>query len=65
MFFLEFKAKGLANEYNAVDEAIRTAQFVRNKSIFFWMDNRGVGQKEYSYTALVKYSEKSSPLLKL
>jgi putative transposase len=33
MFFLEFKAKGLATEYNAVDEAIRTAQFVRNESI--------------------------------
>jgi hypothetical protein len=33
MFFLEFKDKGLATEYNAVDEAIRTVQFVRNESI--------------------------------
>jgi putative transposase len=46
MIVLEFKAKGKTTQYNAIDEAIRTAQFVRNKSIRFWMDNRGVGQKE-------------------
>jgi putative transposase len=46
MRVLEFKAKGKTTQYAAVDEAIRTAQFVRNKSIRFWMDNRGVGQKE-------------------
>jgi putative transposase len=33
-----------------IDEAIKTAQFVRNKCIRYWMDNRGVGQKElYRY----------------
>ncbi|MBD2125644.1 transposase [Microcoleus sp. ZQ-A2] len=42
----EFKAKGKTTQYSAIDEAIRTAQFVRNKCIRFWMDNRGVGQKE-------------------
>jgi putative transposase len=46
MIVLEFKAKGKTTQYTAVDEAIRTAQFVRNKSLRFWMDNRGVGQKE-------------------
>jgi putative transposase len=46
MIVLEFKAKGKTTQYAAIDEAIRTAQFVRNKSIRFWMDNRGVGQKE-------------------
>jgi putative transposase len=46
MIVLEFKAKGKTTQYTAIDEAIRTAQFVRNKSIRFWMDNRGVGQKE-------------------
>ena len=29
-----------------IDEAILTAQFVRNKCIRYWMDNQGVGQKE-------------------
>jgi putative transposase len=46
MIVLEFKAKGKTTQYESVDEAIRTAQFVRNKCIRFWMDNRGVGQKE-------------------
>src|SRR3569832_1766480 len=46
MIVLEFKAKGKTTQYAAIDEAIRTAQFVRNKIIRYWMDNRAVGQKE-------------------
>lgn len=46
MIVLEFKAQGKTTQYNAIDEAIRTAQFVRNKCIRYWMDNRGIGQKE-------------------
>jgi len=46
MLVLEFKAKGKATQYTAIDEAIRTAQFVRNKALRFWMDNLGVGQKQ-------------------
>ena len=46
MRVLEFKLKGKATQYTAIDEAIRTAQFVRNKCVRFWMDNRGVGQKD-------------------
>lgn len=46
MLVLEFKAKGKTTQYSAIDEAIRTTQFVRNKAIRHWMDNQGVGQKE-------------------
>jgi len=46
MIVLEFKVKGKTTQYSAIDEAIRTAQFVRNKCIRYWMDNRGVGQKQ-------------------
>lgn len=46
MLVLEFKVKGKQNQFQAVDEAIKTAQFVRNKCIRFWIDNRGVGQKD-------------------
>lgn len=50
MRVLEFKVKGKRNQFQAVDEAIKTAQFVRNKCIRHWMDNRGVGQKDlYRY----------------
>jgi putative transposase len=46
MIVLEFKAKGKTTQYAAIDQAILTAQFIRNKAIRHWMDNRGVGQKE-------------------
>jgi putative transposase len=46
MIVLEFKAQGKTTQYQAIDEAIRTAQFVRNKCLRYWMDNRGIGQKE-------------------
>jgi len=55
MIVLEFKAKGKTTQYAAIDEAIKTAQFVRNKCIRFWMDNRGVGQKElYRHNTLLR-----------
>ena len=46
MIVLEFKVKGKTTQYKAIDEAIRTTQFVRNKALRQWMDNRGVGQKQ-------------------
>ncbi|MBE9146477.1 transposase [Planktothrix mougeotii LEGE 06226] len=55
MIVLEFKAKGKTTQYAAIDEAIKTAQFVRNKCIRFWIDNRGVGQKElYRYNTALR-----------
>jgi putative transposase len=63
MIVLEFKAKGKTTQYSAIDEAIRTAQFVRNKCVRYWMDNRGVGQKElYRYNTKLRAE---SPLLSL
>ena len=46
MIVLEFKARGKITQYAAIDEAIRTTHFVRNKIIRYWMENPGVGQKE-------------------
>src|SRR4028118_1574290 len=55
MSVLEFKAKGKTTQYSAIDEAIKTAQFVRNKVIRFWMDSRGVAQKElYRYNTALR-----------
>ena len=42
MIVLEFKLKGKAQQYRVIDEMIRTAQFVRNKALRYWMDNQGV-----------------------
>ena len=55
MLVCEFKAKGKPYQYKAIDEAIRTAQFVRNSCLRYWMDNPsqvqgGLGRKElYRY----------------
>jgi putative transposase len=38
MIVLEYKVKGKQHQYNAIDDAIRTTQFVRNKAIRYWMD---------------------------
>jgi len=42
MITLEFKLKGKTQQYRIIDEMIRTAQFVRNKTLKYWIDNQGV-----------------------
>jgi len=39
MLVFEFKAYGKIVQFNAVSEAIRTAQFVRNSCLRYWIDN--------------------------
>lgn len=38
MLVLEYKVKGKKGQYQAIEEAIRTTQFVRNKALRYWMD---------------------------
>ena len=38
MLVLEAKLRGKEKQYNLIDEAIRTATFVRNKALRLWMD---------------------------
>nr|WP_143727970.1 RNA-guided endonuclease TnpB family protein [Moorena bouillonii] len=52
---MEFKAVLTKNQQKAVDEAIRTSKFVRNKVLRYWMDNKGIGKKElYRYNTLLR-----------
>jgi putative transposase len=46
MLVLEAKLKGKQSQYNSIDEAIRTALFIRNKALRHWMDNKGVGKND-------------------
>ena len=46
MLVMEFKAILKDSQKVAIGEAIRTAKFVRNKVLRYWMDNRGIGKKE-------------------
>jgi len=50
MLVLEAKLKGKTEQFEALDEAIRTAQFIRNSCLRFWMDNKGVTRNDlYKY----------------
>ncbi len=42
MITLEYKLKGRPAQYRIIDDMIRTAQFVRNKALRYWMDNQNV-----------------------
>ncbi len=62
MLILDYKLRTNKAQEAAIDEAIRTAQFICNKCLRLWMDGRGVGDndlqvycaqlvKEYSFAA--------------
>ena len=55
MFIIEYKLRGKQRQYQAIDEAIKTVQFVRNKCLRYWEDNKGVGQKDvYKYVTQIR-----------
>ena len=55
MFILEYKLKGKPKQYQAIDEAIRTVQFVRNKCLRYWSDGNKVEQKDiYKYVTQLR-----------
>jgi putative transposase len=48
MLVFEAKLEGSNEQYEKLDEAIRTARFIRNSCIRYWMDNTGIGKYELS-----------------
>jgi len=44
MLVFEAKLQGTLEQYRALDEALRTARFVRNSCLRYWMDNKGIGR---------------------
>jgi len=54
LLVLEYKVKGKQCQYQAIDEAIRTTQFVRNKALRYWID--ASRESKIDRFALNKYS---------
>ena len=55
MIVLEFKVKGKIKQYLAINEAIRTSQFVRNKCLRYWIDGQKVSRAElYRYNTKLR-----------
>jgi putative transposase len=64
MLTYEYKLAGTQKQYQAIEEAIRIVQFIRNKCLRLWMDKCGVSKndmqaycaqlaKEYSFASLL------------
>ena len=46
MLIFEYKLDGGKSQYAALDEAIRIVQFIRNKCLRLWMDERGISKND-------------------
>nr|BBH86705.1 hypothetical protein KTC_14560 [Thermosporothrix sp. COM3] len=46
MLVYEYKLSGTRQQYAAIDEAIRIVQFIRNKSLRLWMEQRGTSKND-------------------
>ncbi|HEU5230765.1 MAG TPA: transposase, partial [Ktedonobacteraceae bacterium] len=46
MQIYEYKLRGSRQQYQAIDEAIRIVQFIRNKCLRKWMDDRSVSRND-------------------
>src|SRR6266700_3866891 len=49
MLIYEYKLHGNQRQFHAIDEAIRTVQFIRNTCLRLWMDNRGVSKNDLQH----------------
>ena len=57
MLVFEFRTYGKPEQFVAIDDAIRTVQFIRNKCIRFWMDNLKVGKYDLSKQCAILAAE--------
>jgi putative transposase len=57
MIVYELKVKAKESQYRAIDEAIRTSQFIQNKCLRYWMDNQGVGKYDLNKHCAVLAAE--------
>jgi putative transposase len=57
MLVFEYKLKVNKAQQTAINEAIRTMQFVRNKALRYWMDNKGIGKYDLQKQAAILADE--------
>ena len=62
MLVVEAKLKnGTPEQYQKLDEAIRTSQFVRNSCVRYWMDNQGTTRNDLQKLCAVLADNKETP----
>lgn len=57
MLVFEAKLEGKSEQYERLDEAMRTARFIRNSCIRYWMDTKGIGRYDLSAYCVVLAKE--------
>jgi len=53
MLIFEYKLDGSKKQYAAIDEAVRIVQFIRNKCLRLWMDERGISKNDLQCSCAV------------
>ena len=62
MLVVEAKLKnGTPEQYQRLDEAIRTSQFVRNSCVRYWMDNKGTTRNDLQKLCAILANNKETP----
>jgi putative transposase len=64
MLVIEAKLKGTQSQYNKLDEAIRTGQFIRNTCLRYWEENIGVNRNDLQKLCSVLAKNKQTPWTK-
>ncbi len=57
MLIYEYKLDANKQQYQAIDEAIRIAQFIRNKCLRLWMDEQGISKNDLQCSCAVLAKE--------
>ncbi|MEH2283568.1 MAG: transposase [Nostoc sp.] len=63
MLVFEAKLEGSNEQYGKLDEAIRTARFVRNSCVRYWMDNKSIGRYELSAYCAILAADENFPFV--
>jgi putative transposase len=64
MLVIEAKLKGTQSQYDKLDEAIRTGQFIRNTCLRYWEGNKGVTRNDLQKLCSVLAKNKETPWTK-
>ena len=64
MLVIEAKLKGTQSQYIKLDEAIRTAQFIRNSCLRHWEDHQGVTRNDLQKLCAVLAANRKTPWVK-
>jgi putative transposase len=63
MLVFEAKLEGTKEQYQSLDQSIRTARFVRNSCVRYWMENIGIGRYELSAYCAVLAANSEFPFV--